>query len=62
MKRRRHRGRSLVEYFMAAVGLAIIVFVVALIATSGSCKFRISPEAGIQPSAPRPTPVPTVRP
>ena len=47
---------------MAAVGLAIIVFVVALIATSGSCKFRISPEAGIQPSAPRPTPVPTVRP
>jgi len=58
---RRRRGRSLAEYFIAAVGLAIIVFVVALIATSGSCRFRISPELGIQPSAPRPTPVPTAQ-
>ncbi|MCJ7440378.1 MAG: hypothetical protein MUO25_02185 [Thermoanaerobaculaceae bacterium] len=59
---RRRRGRSLAEYFMAAIGLAIIVFVVALIATPGSCRFRISPEVGIQPSAPRPTPVPTAQP
>jgi hypothetical protein len=62
MKSRRRRGRSLAEYFMAAIGLAIIVLVVALIATSGSCRFRISPEAGIQPSAPRPTPVATAPP
>jgi len=47
---------------MAAIGLTIIVFVVALIATSGSCRFRISPEVGIQPSAPRPTPIPTAVP
>ncbi len=47
---------------MAAIGLAILVFVVALIATSGSCQFRISPDLGIQPSAPRPTPVPTAQP
>jgi hypothetical protein len=59
---RRRRGRSLAEYFIAAVGLAIIVFVVALIATSGSCRIRISPEVGIQPSAPRPTPIPTTQP
>jgi hypothetical protein len=59
---RRRRGRSLAEYFMAFVGLVILVFVVALIASSGSCRFRISPEVGIQPSAPRPTPVPTAQP
>jgi hypothetical protein len=47
---------------MAFVGLVILVFVVALIASSGSCRFRISPEVGIQPSAPRPTPVPTAQP
>jgi len=62
MKRRRRRGRSLAEYFMAAIGLAIIVFVVALIATSGSCRLRISPEVGIQPSTSHPTPVPTAQP
>ena len=47
---------------MAAIGLAIIVFVVALIATSGSCRLRISPEVGIQPSTSHPTPVPTAQP
>jgi len=55
MKRRR-RGRSLAEYFMAFVGLAILAFVVAVIATSGSCRLRLSPEVGLQPNAPHPTP------
>jgi hypothetical protein len=47
---------------MAAIGLALIALVVALIATSGSCRVRLSPEVGIQPSAPRPTPIPTAQP
>jgi len=55
MTRRRRRGRSLAEYFVAIIGLAFLVFVVALIATSGSCRVRVSPEVGIQPPAPRPT-------
>jgi hypothetical protein len=59
---RRRRSRALAEYFMAAIGLALIALVVALIATSGSCRVRLSPEVGIQPSAPRPTPVPTAQP
>ena len=50
------------DYFVAVIGLALIAFVVALIATSGSCHFRVSPEVAIQPSAPRPTPVPTPSP
>jgi len=41
---------------VAFIGLALIAFVAALIATSGSCKVRMSPEIGVQPSAPRPTP------
>jgi len=62
MMNRRRRGRSLAEYFVAVIGLALIILVVTLIATSGSCRFRISPEVGIQPSAQRPTPVPTIQP
>ncbi|MBZ5588599.1 MAG: hypothetical protein LAO05_08550 [Acidobacteriia bacterium] len=54
--RKRRRGRSASEYFVAFLGLAIIVFVVAMIATSGSCKVRVSPELGIQPPVPHPTP------
>jgi hypothetical protein len=61
MKRRR-KARPVSDYFVAAIGVAVIAFVVALIATSGSCHLRISPEMGIQPSAPRPTPVPTAGP
>ena len=56
VKRKRRKGRPASEYFVAAVGIALIAFVVALIATSGSCKVRLSPEIGMQPSAPRPTP------
>jgi hypothetical protein len=54
--RRRRKGRSVAEYFVAAIGLAFVAFVVALIATSGSCRVRVSPEVGIQPRAPAPTP------
>jgi hypothetical protein len=55
MKRRRRRGRSLAEYFVAIIGLAFLVFLAALIATSGSCHARVSPEVGIRPHAPAPT-------
>jgi hypothetical protein len=41
---------------VAALGLSLIAFVVALIATSGSCRLRMSPEIGEQPRAPRATP------
>ncbi|MFI5143852.1 MAG: hypothetical protein ACHQQS_01550 [Thermoanaerobaculales bacterium] len=44
------------EYFVAFLGLALIVLVVALIATSGSCHLGMSPEVGVQPSQPHPTP------
>jgi len=53
---RNRRRRSLADYFVAAIGVALLALVVAVIATSGSCRVRVSPEMGIQPSAPRPTP------
>ncbi len=56
---RRRRGRSASEYFVAFLGLAVIVFVVVLIATSGSCKVRVSPELGVQPAGPQATPTAT---
>jgi hypothetical protein len=56
MTKRRRRGRSLAEYFIAFLGLAFIAFVVGVIATSRSCRMQVSPEVGIQPHAPRPTP------
>ena len=54
--RRKRRSRSATEYFLAALGVALIVFVVVLIATSGSCRVRMSPEIGDQPQRQRPTP------
>jgi len=44
------------EYFLATVGVALIAFVVVLIATSGSCRIRMSPELLEAPGATRPTP------
>jgi hypothetical protein len=41
---------------MAAIGLAILIFIVAVIATSRSCRVRVSPEMGIRPAVPSPTP------
>jgi hypothetical protein len=55
MTRRRRRGRSLAEYFVAFIGLAFLVLLAALIATSGSCRVRVSPEVGIQAPTPHPT-------
>jgi hypothetical protein len=54
--RRKRRGRPVGEYFLAALGVALIAFVIVLIATSGSCRFRMSPELFEQPGATRPTP------
>jgi hypothetical protein len=56
MTKRRRRGRSLAEYFIAFLGLAFLAFVVAVIATPRSCRVRVSPEVGFQPHAPRATP------
>ena len=54
--KRKRRGRPMSEYFMAALGVALLVFVVVLIATSGSCHFRPAPELFEQPGMARPTP------
>jgi len=56
--RRKRRGRSASEYFVALLGLALIVFVGVLFATSGSCKVRVSPEIGSQPAVPQPARTP----
>ncbi|HQT96031.1 MAG TPA: hypothetical protein PK435_15480 [Thermoanaerobaculaceae bacterium] len=53
---RKRRARMVAEYFLATVGVALIAFVVVLIATSGSCRFRMSPELLEAPAATRPTP------
>lgn len=53
---RKRRGRTIAEYFLATVGVALIAFVVILIATSGSCHLRPAPELFEQPGATRPTP------
>jgi Tfp pilus assembly protein PilW len=56
MTKRRRRGRSLVEYFVAFLGLVFLAFVVSVIATSRSCHVRVSPEVGVQPHTLRATP------
>lgn len=60
-RKRQNRPRhSATEYFVAAVGLAMILFVVALVLTSDACRVELDPAIGIQPaSRPQPTPVPT---
>ncbi|MGE5235532.1 MAG: hypothetical protein ACM3O7_04170 [Acidobacteriota bacterium] len=61
MGRRRRSTRSPGEYFLAALGLALVALVVAIVATSGSCRIRLAPELGIQSTTPTrpPTPAPT---
>lgn len=55
--RKRHAPRhSAAEYFLAAVGLALLGLVVAIVATSRSCRLRLSPELGVRPSTPPATP------
>lgn len=50
--------RSCVEYFLAALGLALLVLVAGVLLTPGSCKVRLDPDADkgwVQPTrAPRP--------
>ncbi|HPC84516.1 MAG TPA: hypothetical protein P5234_14205 [Thermoanaerobaculaceae bacterium] len=64
MTRRRTRPRrsrhSPAEYFVAAVGLALLLLVAAVLLTSDACKLELDPGIGIQPaSRPQPTPAPT---
>lgn len=54
--RRRSRGRNPGEYFLAALGVALLALVVATIAHAGSCKVGLSPEVGS--GRPRATPTP----
>ncbi len=54
--KRRSRGRSPAEYFLAALGLALLALVVAMLAHAGSCKVGFFPPAG--GPAPRVTPTP----
>jgi len=45
---------------VAAVGLAILLFVGALVLTSDACRIELDPAIGIQPAnQPQPAPVPT---
>lgn len=54
--KRRSKGRNPGEYFLAALGVALLGLVVAMIAHAGSCKVGLSPEVGGPP--PRVTPTP----
>jgi hypothetical protein len=54
--RKKRRGRPFSEYFLAAVGIALIAFVALLIATSGSCRFRLFHELENAPGATPPAP------
>jgi hypothetical protein len=56
---RKRRRRPVTDYFVAVLGIALLAFIVAVVATSGSCHLRVSPEVGLQPASPRPTPAPT---
>jgi hypothetical protein len=52
MKSRRRPRRSPGEYFLAALGLALLAFVVAVFASPGSCRLDVN-----SGDAARPTPV-----
>lgn len=54
--KRRSKGRNPFEYFLAALGVALLALVVAMIAHAGSCKLGLSPDVGGPP--PRITPTP----
>jgi hypothetical protein len=54
--KRRSKRRNPGEYFLAALGVALLALVVAMIAHAGSCTVGFSPPAG--GSAPRVTPTP----
>jgi hypothetical protein len=54
-RRRRPARRSATEYFLAGCGALLLVMVVAMLATSRSCRVREHPFAP-------PTPIPTATP
>lgn len=54
--KKRSKGRNPGEYFLAALGVALLGLVIAMIAHAGSCKLGLSPEVGGPP--PRVTPTP----
>ena len=37
--------RSVVEYFLAALGLGLLLFVLAILVTPGSCRVRLDVDA-----------------
>jgi hypothetical protein len=51
-KKPRKARHSATEYFVAFLGLALVVFVVGVIATSDSCRVQPSPDLGVQPAVP----------
>jgi hypothetical protein len=55
---RKRRGRPASDYFIAFLGLALLGFVVAIVATSGSCHTGVSPELGTKPGHPAASPTP----
>ncbi|MCS7182326.1 MAG: hypothetical protein NZ869_04370 [Thermoanaerobaculum sp.] len=52
------RRRSCAEYFLALVGLALLVFLLGIILTPGSCRVGFFPEAEKSWVHPTPTPSP----
>lgn len=54
--KRRSRGRNPGEYFLAALGLALLAMVVAMLFHAGSCKVGLSPELTDPPRRATPTP------
>ncbi|MEW6336349.1 MAG: hypothetical protein ACOY3Y_18805 [Acidobacteriota bacterium] len=50
MKSRRRPRRSPGEYFLAALGLALVAFVVAVLASPGSCRLNVGPDGGARPT------------
>ncbi len=57
-RRRKPRSKhSPAEYFVAALGVVMILGVVALAVTPRSCHLETAPGFGLKPGQPTPTPV-----
>jgi len=54
--RSRRKARSPAEYFLAAIGLLILIVFAAILVTPRGCRFGIDPSIGLQPSQPTPRP------
>jgi hypothetical protein len=53
----RARRRGPADYFLAVLGIAIVVFAVAMLLHARSCHIRLSDEIGL-PAHPTPRPTP----